>query len=359
MVQEVDMGKGAFCVKGDGKDQEDSWGGDGYLWSSLSAPWKYVIQGGITIREEDLGGGGEGLQLDGAILAVGGYAGVDGGGGSGASILIKVFILNGTGEISAFGGMGWAGGGGGRVSIESKEQQDVPEMPEKNKETDGGPWQFCGLLPLFDPPHHDCAETIRRALNLGVNVKMLTGDQLAIGALVDGFHWYMRAEALLLDGGLEICGVWAVGRVLALAEGAWMMGYLAREVWEDMVAKDGKPGYLVVEILVDFKEQEGVQVCQLAKLNGYRTLFQCRTEMPEKNKETDGGPWHFYGLLPLFDPPRHDCVETIRRALNLGVNVKMVTGDQLAIAKETGRCQAWLHCVPLSSSVYCCLRVLQ
>ncbi|KAG0479602.1 hypothetical protein HPP92_010460 [Vanilla planifolia] len=38
-----------------------------------------------------------------------------------------------------------------------------------------------------------------------------------------------------------------------------------------------------------------------------------------------------------FDPPRHDSAETIRRALNLGVNVKMITGDQLAIAKETGR----------------------
>ena len=31
-------------------------------------------------------------------------------------------------------------------------------------------------------------------------------------------------------------------------------------------------------------------------------------------------------MLPLFDPPRHDSAETIRRALNLGVNVKMITG---------------------------------
>ena len=43
------------------------------------------------------------------------------------------------------------------------------------------------------------------------------------------------------------------------------------------------------------------------------------------------------GLLPLFDPPRHDSAETIRRALELGVSVKMITGDQLAIGKETGR----------------------
>jgi len=49
------------------------------------------------------------------------------------------------------------------------------EVPEKSKDAPGGPWQFVGLLPLFDPPRHDSAETIRRALNLGVNVKMITG----------------------------------------------------------------------------------------------------------------------------------------------------------------------------------------
>jgi magnesium-transporting ATPase (P-type) len=51
----------------------------------------------------------------------------------------------------------------------------MQEVPEKTRESPGGPWTFCGLLPLFDPPRHDSAETIRRALNLGVNVKMITG----------------------------------------------------------------------------------------------------------------------------------------------------------------------------------------
>ncbi|KAL3745937.1 hypothetical protein ACJRO7_014953 [Eucalyptus globulus] len=70
---------------------------------------------------------------------------------------------------------------------------------------------------------------------------------------------------------------------------------------------------------------------------GLRSLAVARQEVPEKTKESPGGPWQFVGLLPLFDPPRHDSAETIRRALNLGVNVKMITGDQIAIAKETGR----------------------
>nr|XP_009381583.1 PREDICTED: plasma membrane ATPase [Musa acuminata subsp. malaccensis] len=70
---------------------------------------------------------------------------------------------------------------------------------------------------------------------------------------------------------------------------------------------------------------------------GLRSLGVARQEVPERSKESHGGPWQFVGLLPLFDPPRHDSAETIRKALDLGVNVKMITGDQLAIAKETGR----------------------
>ncbi|THU66719.1 hypothetical protein C4D60_Mb05t17170 [Musa balbisiana] len=70
---------------------------------------------------------------------------------------------------------------------------------------------------------------------------------------------------------------------------------------------------------------------------GLRSLGVAYQAIPEKTKESSGGPWVFCGLLPLFDPPRHDSAETIRRALNLGVCVKMITGDQLSIAKETGR----------------------
>ncbi|CAL0332338.1 unnamed protein product [Lupinus luteus] len=70
---------------------------------------------------------------------------------------------------------------------------------------------------------------------------------------------------------------------------------------------------------------------------GLRSLAVAKQGVPEKTKESAGAPWQFVGLLPLFDPPRHDSAETIRRALHLGVNVKMITGDQLAIGKETGR----------------------
>ncbi|KAJ1267893.1 hypothetical protein BS78_07G093800 [Paspalum vaginatum] len=70
---------------------------------------------------------------------------------------------------------------------------------------------------------------------------------------------------------------------------------------------------------------------------GLRSLAVARQKVPDKRKDSPGSPWQFVALLPLFDPPRHDSAETIKQALNLGVNVKMITGDQLAIAKETGR----------------------
>ena len=49
----------------------------------------------------------------------------------------------------------------------------------------------------------------------------------------------------------------------------------------------------------------------------------------------DEGNWQFAGVLPLFDPPREQAKATIASARQMGVDVKMVTGDQLAIARET------------------------
>jgi len=60
--------------------------------------------------------------------------------------------------------------------------------------------------------------------------------------------------------------------------------------------------------------------------SGYRALGVAKT-----NSE---GVWHFVGLLALFDPPRDDSADTIASAQKMGINVKMVTGDHVAIAKE-------------------------
>ena len=51
--------------------------------------------------------------------------------------------------------------------------------------------------------------------------------------------------------------------------------------------------------------------------------------------QIEEGQWQFLGVLPLFDPPREQARATIATARQMGVNVKMVTGDALAIARET------------------------
>lgn len=61
---------------------------------------------------------------------------------------------------------------------------------------------------------------------------------------------------------------------------------------------------------------------------GFRTLGVARKE---KNS------WIFLGLLPLFDPPREDSGQTIKEAAKHGIKVKMITGDNKAIAVETSQ----------------------
>jgi H+-transporting ATPase len=60
---------------------------------------------------------------------------------------------------------------------------------------------------------------------------------------------------------------------------------------------------------------------------GFRSLGVARAE--------DNGEWQFLGVLPLFDPPREQARATIATAREMGVKIKMVTGDALAIARET------------------------
>ncbi len=62
---------------------------------------------------------------------------------------------------------------------------------------------------------------------------------------------------------------------------------------------------------------------------GYRTLVVGRQQ--------GEAPLELIGLIPLYDPPRDDSKAVIAEMINYGVQVKMVTGDNLAIAKEVGR----------------------
>jgi H+-transporting ATPase len=89
------------------------------------------------------------------------------------------------------------------------------------------------------------------------------------------------------------------------------------------------------QVILDMcKNQEQVRaqaeeaVNEFAK-RGFRSLGVARS--------VENGDWQFQGVLPLYDPPREDSGSTIETAEKMGIKVKMVTGDQLAIGKEIAR----------------------
>src|SRR6184192_2295452 len=72
--------------------------------------------------------------------------------------------------------------------------------------------------------------------------------------------------------------------------------------------------------------EKASQIVNSLASRGYRTIAVAVAQ--------GDGPWVFQGILPLLDPPRPDSKSTIARARAYGVKVKMVTGDNVAIARQ-------------------------
>lgn len=73
------------------------------------------------------------------------------------------------------------------------------------------------------------------------------------------------------------------------------------------------------------REETTAKVNELGE-QGFRALGVARTD--------DDGKWRYLGLLPLLDPPREDSAEVIKAARDHGIDIRMVTGDHEAIAKQ-------------------------
>jgi len=111
-----------------------------------------------------------------------------------------------------------------------------------------------------------------------------------------------------------------------------------RKCTEVEIEGNGEPFVAIkgaAQVLIDMAELPDDQsqnvrqlVDQLAS-KGYRTLAVGR--------KTGNAPAALIGLIPLHDPPRVDSRQVIADMRNYGVQVKMVTGDHVAIAKEVGR----------------------
>lgn len=79
----------------------------------------------------------------------------------------------------------------------------------------------------------------------------------------------------------------------------------------------------------DQVKEEANQAVENFARKGFRSLGVACTDKD--------GSWQYMGVLPFFDPPREDSRATIDQAKAMGIKVKMVTGDQLAIGKETAK----------------------
>jgi H+-transporting ATPase len=99
------------------------------------------------------------------------------------------------------------------------------------------------------------------------------------------------------------------------------------------VFKTTKGAPHIIAKLLEGPGAEAIQADVNAKVDnfaerGIRSLAVARTV---------GDKWQMQGILTFLDPPRPDTKETLHKAMEYGIDVKMITGDHTAIAKETAR----------------------
>lgn len=98
---------------------------------------------------------------------------------------------------------------------------------------------------------------------------------------------------------------------------------------ERFLAVKGAPQVLLdMAELPDNEARDIRNMVNMLAAKGYRTVAVGR--------KRGSGPLEILGMIPLFDPPREDSREVIDDMRKYGVRVKMVTGDNEAIAREIG-----------------------
>ena len=112
-----------------------------------------------------------------------------------------------------------------------------------------------------------------------------------------------------------------------------------KDVRTGEVFKTTKGAPHIIAKLVTGPGAEAVQASVNAKVDnfaerGIRALAVARTFTDPKTKAES---WRMMGVLTFLDPPRPDTRETLHKAMEFGIDVKMITGDHTAIAKETAR----------------------
>jgi H+-transporting ATPase len=98
-------------------------------------------------------------------------------------------------------------------------------------------------------------------------------------------------------------------------------------IYDNLIVTKGAPQVIIQQSDSDeFDKKKAYEAVENFAKKGFRTLGVAYRNHGEKL-------YHFIGLIPLFDPPRQDSKEAIKDAINKGISVKMITGDNIAVAK--------------------------
>jgi len=89
----------------------------------------------------------------------------------------------------------------------------------------------------------------------------------------------------------------------------------------------GAPQVIIERCKVDFENVKDYEsrINDFAKM-GYRVIGVASSY--------NNNAWNLIGFIPLYDPPREDAKETLDEAKEAGIDIKMITGDNIAIAKQ-------------------------
>lgn len=192
----------------------------------------------------------------------------------------------------------------------------------------------------------------------------LTTNKLTIDKeLVKLYGDYNAKEVMLLaayasrtenQDAIDTCVVGAIGDVSLARQGIQLLNFVPfnpvdkrTEITyrEEATGKVKRVAKGMTGIIIDLcsrnktEEQEMALEADVEEFanRGLRALAVAIEDVPSGEVDGQGNGYELIGLLAIFDPPREDTKQTLDDAQALGVQVKMATGDQLAIAKETGR----------------------
>ncbi|CDJ69337.1 H+-transporting ATPase, related [Eimeria necatrix] len=118
------------------------------------------------------------------------------------------------------------------------------------------------------------------------------------------------------------------GEILLVTKGA------PHIISELVCAPDDSAKRQALQSIIEDKARRGLRTLGVAIKRLGNEAVKTIEEASESVSDTT---WDFVGFLCLMDPPRPDTRETLERSKHMGISVKMLTGDQQAIAAETAR----------------------